>query len=768
MLKFFRKHNKKLLAVFMALLLVVWLGGAALTSLVKPDRGESVVARSRFGDVCELDRRRALNLTGIWQRVGLPWQRPIGVTGSEPLTAHEWILLTREAQHLGFAPNPNDAESYLDRRGQRRPVINSIANRLEIAPEQVYSAVAEWQAVWAAATIVSQAAQVSEAEARVAARDTDEKVTVNLVAFPADRFVDEEAAFTDQELEAHFSKYREQEAGPGMTFGYYLPPRVKAEFVTVDVEKIKAGLRIAPKVLERKAKAYWKEDSNKEDRDRDRAFLRPPPQPTTQPATQPASQPTGPGDEPQAGEPITATRSPASRPAAVPSGEPQSVSSDHGQPVTRPEVDPSAGNAPITQPEPATSETPPPEQAPTQNPEPREETSGTDDQPDATDQPKPQPAQAPAEDQEPAELYGPPAPPALPPQPQFFETFAEAREVALDIVRTQEAQKEAQKVAEYLIQRITEPWFDVPLGDDNYKERPADVDAPGYYEAAVADPPPDLHYQGALTVGVTDWFSPEDARQVPSLGTASMAVPGEAPIAFARLAFQVQGLVELPRDADVDRSLFLALYEPCSVPLRDAAGNLHVYRIVAAEAARAPEALDELRDRVVADLGKQRAYDEAQRRANSLMAEADIDGLEAAFERDTDLQKILDTGNQVVKPQAFARTMAARNPAFAKTYIHRVGLVDETFTKPCFELGPAEEGKTPLAVIPLPEQSMVVLVEWRKLERMDRETYVGTRRSVISGIQQIRYAQSLSEWFDPELIRSRNRWEWDRGDRESD
>ena len=342
--------------------------------------------------------------------------------------------------------------------------------------------------------------------------------------------------------------------------------------------------------------------------------------------------------------------------------------------------------------------------------------------------------------------------------------------MALEVVRKQEAQKEAGKVAEYLIQRITEPWFDVPLGDDNYKERPAGVDVPGYYEAAIAEPPPDLHYPGFLTVGVTDWLSPEDVRQVPSLGTASMLVPGEAPLPFAQLAFQVQGLVDLPKAADLDRSLFLALYEPCSVPLQDARGNLYVYRIVAAEAGRVPEALDGLRDQVITDLRMQRAYDEAQRQADNLVAEAEKDGLEAAFERNTELQKILGTGNQVVKPQAFLRKRAARNLAFAKTYIQRVGLVGETFTRPCFEVGPADEGKTPLKVVPLPERSMVVLVEWRKLERMDRGSYAGARQSVINEIKQARGNQCLTEWFDPELIRSRNLWQWEREreDQESD
>ena len=58
MLKFFRRHNKKLLAVFMALLMIVFIGGSALESLLTP-QSDWVVAESSLGSIGMADQRRA-------------------------------------------------------------------------------------------------------------------------------------------------------------------------------------------------------------------------------------------------------------------------------------------------------------------------------------------------------------------------------------------------------------------------------------------------------------------------------------------------------------------------------------------------------------------------------------------------------------------------------------------------------------------------------------------------------------------------------------
>src|SRR5688572_31237195 len=78
MMKFFRKYNKQLLAVFMALLLLVWLGGDALSSIMheryspgKEVRGEA------FGETVQIKHMQpSYNEAQILDRMVPYWRRP--------------------------------------------------------------------------------------------------------------------------------------------------------------------------------------------------------------------------------------------------------------------------------------------------------------------------------------------------------------------------------------------------------------------------------------------------------------------------------------------------------------------------------------------------------------------------------------------------------------------------------------------------------------------------------------------------------------------
>src|SRR5437867_4375284 len=100
MMKFFRKYNKQLLAVFMALLMIVFIGGSALQSLLQPSANHPV-AKSKYGEVMLKDQQHASETTGLLETVGFPWQHPAGA--EKPIELVDWILLQREAQALGTA-----------------------------------------------------------------------------------------------------------------------------------------------------------------------------------------------------------------------------------------------------------------------------------------------------------------------------------------------------------------------------------------------------------------------------------------------------------------------------------------------------------------------------------------------------------------------------------------------------------------------------------------------------------------------------------------
>ena len=257
MMKFFRKYNKQLLAVFMVLLMVVFVGGSALQSLFTPTN-DRVVAHSRVGDISMADQAHARYTTGILNRLGMDWQNPLGRMG-EPLTEMDWILLTREAKKAGMYAGEAAARRQMtdDRDAEN---IDAFARQARIQPAHIYQAVAEFQSVRQAGAAVMGAANPSVAELNSVARKTLEKVKIKAVVLPASAFIEpaEEGTeeFTDEELAAHLDKYREREPGTGLDFGYYVKTKVRAQFIRIERDKIAETINIPD--LERKAKTYYR------------------------------------------------------------------------------------------------------------------------------------------------------------------------------------------------------------------------------------------------------------------------------------------------------------------------------------------------------------------------------------------------------------------------------------------------------------------------------------------------------------------------------
>jgi len=655
MLKFLRKHNKKLLAVFMALLLVVWLGGSALEQIFSPDQSAMVAATSKFGEIKAGDLRRAEAMTNVLASLGMPWSSPgllYGYSTEEPLTLADWILLSREADSLGFTVSPEEAAETLNARGATPALIYNIADRYGLMPEDVHAAVAQFQGVLRAVDAVAEAAQVSEAQVRVRARDALEKAKTRMVVYLGNGYRDTETPVSEEELQEVFNQYRDQSPSGGLNFGYLLPAKVKVQYVRVNLDAVNAGFAVNEDTLERAARKYWKDN-----RDKDEAFLRPPPKtPTTQP-DEAASQPSDPATQPAdaASQPVEA----ASKPA-----EPES---------------------------------------------------------------------------------------------KYFKTFTEAREAALGVVRKQLVQVQANKLAEWVVQRSMEAWFDATRGDDGYRKLPPGQDQLDVYEKLTAVPPPDLSYPGALTIGTTDWFAFPEAGAVPEIGKSWLEVPGRGKQYFGTLAFQVQGLREMPEGSAVDTSFYLARYESPPLPLRDELGNLYVYRVIDVRPAQPPATVDEVRDQVVKDVQLKHGFEAAQKAAEALLAQAREVGLEAAWNASPESQE---------QPATHAR-YAAAPPPFPReplglsfgSFVPGVGFIQRDFAERCFALGESSAANGRIGVIPLPAQANVAVVECEEIQPMTTTAYVSSRPQVVSTLASAGRQKTLSAWLDPELIRSRNKFE---------
>jgi hypothetical protein len=296
MMKFFRKHNRKLLAVFMALLLIVWLGGPALTDLIAPDQMGQTLATSRFGKILYSDQHNAIAKTNRLAELGINWRTlndpPQMWPAEEPLSILDWILLTREAEEMGLPLQGDELDTAINTvlrayfPGSPRPLdeIRRRAGRQDVHVDAYRTALADFLAIRQLLFMVTQAAVPSEAEVRTATRDVLEQVTIDAVCLRALSFIDPEQAFTDEQIRQQFEAYKDSTPEPGsLTFGYFQPPRVKVEYVRIHQQTINDTLRMTDEEVDQRARDFWRANRTNE------VFKRP--LATTQPTTGPATQP---------------------------------------------------------------------------------------------------------------------------------------------------------------------------------------------------------------------------------------------------------------------------------------------------------------------------------------------------------------------------------------------------------------------------------------------------------------------------------------------
>ena len=250
MMKFFRKHNKKMMAVLMALLMVVFIGGSALQGMLTPSR-DRVVANSAVGEITLRDQQEASQITSLMVAMGMNWRQPIPFSYvSQPLEEIDWILLVRETEKLGLMLEPANV-----RAGFQADQLAERARLMRTKVDNLVQAARQFKSVQGAAQILAMAAAPGEATLRTVTRDILETVQVNAVVLPAKMFVDENHDFSAAELTAQFEASKDKEKGEGLNFGYYQHPRVKTEFVQINRDKLADVIGI-PNLDSRARKLY--------------------------------------------------------------------------------------------------------------------------------------------------------------------------------------------------------------------------------------------------------------------------------------------------------------------------------------------------------------------------------------------------------------------------------------------------------------------------------------------------------------------------------
>ncbi len=653
--KFLRKHNKAILAVAMSLLLVVWLGGSALTSFLAPDFSGILVAKTSIGDIVEGDKKRASFETDILSSLGLQWQLPAfaanAYVATEPISIMEWILLTREAERAGMIPQQVEVEQFLSGIGRPLSMIYDMANQRRVKPELIFETVAKYRGVAMLAASTMPSASISEASIRTMAEQELEKATVNLVSLKAADFVNDEETVTDADIQAHFQEYRETQPGPGIQFGYYRPARVKVQYLKVDIDKVAENVVLREQTLERKAREFWRQNPE------DSAFARPL----------------------------------------------EDVAMDKAV------ID--------------------------------ELKASGDWNDDADDK-----------------------------VATHFETFDDARDAAIQIVKRDEARKKIQDVADWLTRELAVPWFDRETDDDGYKPAPDGVMPRTYYSKVLEGMPSNLQFGGAVTIHETDWFDKEEAILVEDIGDARVANAAMSSRRFRDLAFLVQGIETVPTESRrVNTSLFLAVGQSCVFPLRDNVGNYYVYRITDVKPPGPAEELADVREKVIDGVRLMRAYERCKGHAERVLAAAG-DGLKAAYDADEEIKAVVSA---ITKPASMGQSSGyyasrpfGRVPAFSagtdrvgfKQFVNGVGQVEREFIEDCFALGSKPAGER-RAVREVPELGAITVIEWAELAPMYKPDYEKERARIVNSARRTLQSRVMTEWFSPQRIRERHAFE---------
>lgn len=278
MLRFLRKYNTIILVIGGAFLMVVFLvpqaitqlGGGSPTSAVHFEAGGE---RFRLADMQRAqDDLQILGAIGTAGGIGMAL--PAGLPLSPDDMIVHWLLLTLEADRLGFISGPGDGVQYIDDLQRRQDSsIQSPSQRFDAMLtardqlaqtrfnyDQIDGALARARGVTRLFNTIGTALQVSPWETAYFAERSAETVIGQVSLIPAASVVDLVADPDEDELRAHFEQYRDQRAEDN-PFGisYRQPAAVRVETLTIDRNAIRNAITLDPV----RVRVFWQRNQQR-------------------------------------------------------------------------------------------------------------------------------------------------------------------------------------------------------------------------------------------------------------------------------------------------------------------------------------------------------------------------------------------------------------------------------------------------------------------------------------------------------------------------
>ncbi|MHC4113788.1 MAG: hypothetical protein ACYSSL_00465 [Planctomycetota bacterium] len=163
-----------------------------------------------------------------------------------------WLLLTNEAQKAGIRVSAENAKKVLAGLIPQlfggvvySQVLEAIVSEQGVTEDMILETFAKLQAILHYATAVCSIEEVTDSQIRQSVSVENETMDIEFVTFSASTFAEAEGQPGEEEISAHFDKYKKFFAGSisednPYGFGYKLPDRAELEYITIKLEDVKS------------------------------------------------------------------------------------------------------------------------------------------------------------------------------------------------------------------------------------------------------------------------------------------------------------------------------------------------------------------------------------------------------------------------------------------------------------------------------------------------------------------------------------------------
>lgn len=366
--------------------------------------------------------------------------------------------------------------------------------------------------------------------------------------------------------------------------------------------------------------------------------------------------------------------------------------------------------------------------------------------------------------------------------------FSEARMQIERDVRRQKAESLLDKAMREACTELLKPWQDQSVDVvTGYKmEIPKPVQAPDFMRKVCDRISASLGVP--LTFKETGLLSQDELAKDQTIGKAFMQVSATERIGFPEYAFRIPRFFKKERGSET--TLSLQLFQTPDLPLiqttfKQIGGRFqqvpvgaYLFRVVDARQAEPAESIDEVREKVIRDLRRIRAFQRMETDAKALYAASRHLGLKDALDLMGDL-RVKSTVERVFGPTPIARRA---EKTLNVPFVPVVGAASQEFVDACFEM--AADGWTPepmdlpdtpdvarattrpamdpaplLRLVPLPKLQRWIVVEFNGLDPVREDQYESKYRGEAFAFFTSQGSRRMTEvrtsWFEPENIEKR-------------